>query len=333
MTKKLSDQFNNKKILITGGTGSFGSTFLNNLIKHSRPKKILIFSRDEMKQWDLKEKLKKYQNVDFIIGDVRDGEKIFNSFRGIDFVVHAAATKIVPTAERNPEECIKTNVLGAMNVINSSIQNKVTKVVALSTDKASSPINLYGASKLCSDKLFTSQINHQTKTLFSVVRYGNVLGSRGSLIPFFLSLKNKKELPITHPNMTRFFLTLEDAVNFVNFAFRIMKGGEIFVKKLNAIKIVELAKLINPRAKHKIVGIREGEKIHEQMIGVDDSLFTVEFKDHYEILPNLKIKALKLKMKAKKVKPNFIYSSNTTGKLSKSYLQKKINQIKIRLKI
>ena len=325
MKKNLSNQFKNKKVLITGGTGSFGSTFVR---KYTSPKQIMIFSRDEMKQWMLKEELKKYNNINYIIGDVRDAEKTHNVFRGIDYVVHAAATKIVPTAERNPEECIKTNVLGGMNVINASIANKVKKVVALSTDKASSPINLYGASKLCSDKLFTSQVNNNLNTTFSVVRYGNVLGSRGSIIPFFLSLKNKSELPITHPEMTRFFLTLEDAVEFVSFAFQNMTGGEIFVKKLNAIKITTLARLINPLARHKIVGIREGEKIHEQMIGVDDSMFTVEFKNHYEILPNFEIKKLKIKKKAKKVKPNFLYSSSTTGKIDSDYLVKKINEIK-----
>ena len=331
MKKNLLNQFKNKKVLITGGTGSFGSTFVKYLLKYTSPKQIMIFSRDEMKQWMLKEELKKYNKINYIIGDVRDAERTHNVFRGVDYVVHAAATKIVPTAERNPEECIKTNVLGGMNVINASIANKVKKVVALSTDKASSPINLYGASKLCSDKLFTSQVNNNLNTTFSVVRYGNVLGSRGSIIPFFLSLKNKSELPITHPEMTRFFLTLEDAVEFVSFAFQNMTGGEIFVKKLNAIKITTLARLINPLARHKIVGIREGEKIHEQMIGVDDSMFTVEFKNHYEILPNFEIKKLKIKKKAKKVKSDFLYSSSTTGKIDSYYLAKKIDEIKKRI--
>ena len=331
MKKNLLNQFKNKKVLITGGTGSFGSTFVKYLLKYTSPKQILIYSRDEMKQWMLKEELKKYKKINYIIGDIRDAEKTHNAFRRVDYIVHAAATKIVPTAERNPEECIKTNVLGGMNVINASIANKVKKVVALSTDKASSPINLYGASKLCSDKLFTSQVNNNVNTTFSVVRYGNVLGSRGSIIPFFLSLKDKSELPITHPEMTRFFLTLEDAVEFVSFAFQNMTGGEIFVKKLNAIKITTLARLINPLARHKIVGIREGEKIHEQMIGVDDSMFTVEFKNHYEILPNFEIKKLKIKKKAKKVKPDFLYSSSTTGKIDSDYLEKKINEIKKRI--
>ena len=232
MKKSKFNHFNNKIILITGGTGSFGSMFIGEILKKTNPKKIIIFSRDEMKQWKMQENYKKNEKLKFIIGDVRDGEKVdsvFKSFK-IDYVVHAAATKIVPTAELNPEECIKTNIFGAINIIRSSIANGVKKVVALSTDKASSPINLYGASKLCSDKLFCSQINNTTKTIFSVVRYGNVLGSRGSVIPFFLSLKNKTYLPITHKNMTRFFLTLNDAVDFVSYAFEKMTGGEIYVK-------------------------------------------------------------------------------------------------------
>jgi len=318
--------------LITGGTGSFGSMFISEILKKTNPKKIIIFSRDEMKQWKMQENYRKNKKLKFIIGDVRDGEKVdsvFKSFK-IDYVVHAAATKIVPTAELNPEECIKTNIFGAINIIRSSIANGVKKVVALSTDKASSPINLYGASKLCSDKLFCSQINNTTKTIFSVVRYGNVLGSRGSVIPFFLSLKNKTYLPITHKNMTRFFLTLNDAVDFVSFAFEKMTGGEIYVKKLNSIKILELAKIISPKSKIKIIGIREGEKIHEQMIGKDDSEFTVEFKSHYEILPSLLIKKNKIKAGGKKVNKDFYYGSDNTGLIDKSYLNKEIENIKVR---
>ena len=326
------NHFNNKIILITGGTGSFGSMFIGEILKKTNPKKIIIFSRDEMKQWKMQENYKKNEKLKFIIGDVRDGEKVdsvFKSFK-IDYVVHAAATKIVPTAELNPEECIKTNIFGAINIIRSSIANGVKKVVALSTDKASSPINLYGASKLCSDKLFCSQINNTTKTIFSVVRYGNVLGSRGSVIPFFLSLKNKTYLPITHKNMTRFFLTLNDAVDFVSYAFEKMTGGEIYVKKLNSIKILELAKIISPKSKIKIIGIREGEKIHEQMIGKDDSEFTVEFKDHYEILPSLLIKKNKIKAGGKKVSKDFYYGSDNTGIIDKDYLNKEIENIKVR---
>ena len=332
MKKSKFNHFNNKIILITGGTGSFGSMFISEILQKTNPKKIIIFSRDEMKQWKMQENYKKNEKLKFIIGDVRDGEKVdsvFKSFK-IDYVVHAAATKIVPTAELNPEECIKTNIFGAINIIRSSIANGVKKVVALSTDKASSPINLYGASKLCSDKLFCSQINNTTKTIFSVVRYGNVLGSRGSVIPFFLSLKNKAFLPITHKDMTRFFLTLNDAVDFVSYAFEKMAGGEIYVKKLNSIKILELAKIISPKSKIKIIGIREGEKIHEQMIGKDDSEFTVEFKNHYEILPSLQLKDQKIKAGGKKVDKDFYYGSDNTGIINESYLKKEIENIKIR---
>ena len=332
MKKNNFYHFKNKNILITGGTGSFGSMFISEILKKSKPKKIIVFSRDEMKQWKMQENYKNNKTLKFIIGDVRDSEKVdsvFKSFK-IDYVIHAAATKIVPTAELNPEECIKTNIFGAINIIRSSIANNVKKVVALSTDKASSPINLYGASKLCSDKLFCSQINNTNKTIFSVVRYGNVLGSRGSVIPFFLSLKDKTYLPITHKDMTRFFLTLKDAVEFVSFAFEKMVGGEIYVKKLSSIKILKLAKIISPRSKIKIIGIREGEKIHEQMIGKDDSEFTVEFKKHYEILPNLRIKEQKIKAGGKKVNNNFYYGSDNTSLIDEKYLKKEIENIKVR---
>ncbi len=326
------DHFNNKNILITGGTGSFGSILVNHLLNRAKPKNIIIYSRDEMKQWNMNEKYKKNNKLKFIIGDVRDNERVDTVFANnkLDYVIHAAATKIVPTAEINPEECIKTNIFGAMNIIRASINNGVKKVVALSTDKASSPINLYGASKLCSDKLFSSQINNTNKTIFSVVRYGNVLGSRGSVIPFFLSLKNQKYLPLTHKDMTRFFLTLNHAVDFVSFAFKNMKGGEIFVKKLGSIKIIDLAKIINPKSKIKLIGIREGEKIHEQMIGKDDSEFTVEFKSHYEILPNLSVKKQKIKNGGKSVPKNFYYGSDNTEKIDINYIKKEIENIKVR---
>jgi UDP-N-acetylglucosamine 4,6-dehydratase/5-epimerase len=320
--------FKNRNLLITGGTGSFGNQLINYL-KNKKLKKIIIYSRDEMKQWFLQEKLKDCKNLKFIIGDVRDCERLKYAMTDCDLVVHAAATKIVPTAEYNPEECIKTNIIGAMNVIRSAIETKVKKVIALSTDKASSPINLYGASKLCSDKLFTSQVNNDSiKTKFAVVRYGNVLGSRGSVIPFFLSKKNNNEtIPITHKDMTRFFLTLEETVKFVEFAFKKMEGGEIYVKKLNSINIVELAKIISPRSKLKYIGIRAGEKIHEQMIGKDDSEFTLEYKNHYEILPNFHIKNKKIKKGGKKVKQNFYYSSDNTEVISKKFLINEINKI------
>ena len=320
--------FKNKNLLITGGTVSFGSQLIN-YFKNKKLKKIIVYSRDEMKQWFLQEKLKDYKNLKFIIGDVKDCDRLKYAMTDCDLVVHAAATKIVPTAEYNPEECIKTNIIGAMNVIRSAIETKVKKVIALSTDKASSPINLYGASKLCSDKLFTSQVNNNAvKTKFAVVRYGNVLGSRGSVIPFFLSKKNNNEtIPITHKDMTRFFLTLEEAVKFVEFAFQKMSGGEIYVKKLNSINIVKLAKIISPKSKLEYIGIRAGEKIHEQMIGKDDSEFTLEFKNHYEILPNFYIKNKKIKKGGKKVNQNFYYSSENTGAISKKFLIKEINKI------
>jgi len=323
--------FKNKKILITGGTGSFGGAMLDFLIK-KKLKEIIIYSRDEMKQWFLKEKLKDHQNIKFVIGDVRDLDRLRYAVKGCDYVIHAAATKIVPTAEKNPEECIKTNIIGGLNIIKASLDNKVKKVIALSTDKASSPINLYGATKLCSDKMFTSQYYEKTYTKFSVVRYGNVLGSRGSIIPHFLSIKNSGIFPLTHKDMTRFFLSLEDAVKFVANCFGLMKGGEIFIKKLPSVSIKDLISKIHPHPKIKIIGLREGEKIHEQMIGTDDALYTVEFKDHYEILPDLKLKKIKL-ANGNNVKNGFFYSSNNTTKISSNYLKKEILKIEKNLKL
>ena len=331
MKIKHDNSIKNKSVLITGGTGSFGTAMADKLI-NSKVKKIIIFSRDEMKQWFLKERFKKYFNkIEYIIGDVRDREKVENVTRNIDYIIHAAATKIVPTAERNPDECIKTNILGAMNIINSAELNKVKKVIALSTDKASSPINLYGATKLCSDKLFTSKSFNKSNTIFSVVRYGNVLGSRGSIIPFFLSIK-ENILPITHLDMTRFFLSLDEAVNFVLFCFVKMKGGEIFVKKLPSVLITELAKIIKPKAKLKIIGLREGEKIHEQMIGVDDSPYTLEYRSHFEILPDLNLKkTIENQKNCKSVDKDFFYSSKNTEKINLIFLKKEIEKIKKKL--
>ena len=316
-----------KSVFISGGTGSFGSKMLD-CLKNKKIKKIIIFSRDEMKQWFLKEKLKKYKNIKFVIGDIRDLDRLSYSMKDCDYAVHAAATKIVPTAEKNPEECIKTNIIGGMNIIKASLTNKLKKVIALSTDKASSPINLYGATKLCSDKLFTSQYYEKNYTKFSVVRYGNVLGSRGSIIPHFLSVKKKGIFPLTHEDMTRFFLSLDHAVEFVNFCFGKMQGGEIFVKKLPSVKIKELIKLIHSKPKIKIIGLREGEKIHEQMIGIDDSIYTVEFKNHFEILPDLKLKLKKIKtLKGKSVHKDFFYSSNNAKKINQEYLKNEILKI------
>ena len=257
-------------ILITGGTGSFGRMFVPLTLKKFNPKRLVIFSRDEMKQWEMQKQFKNDSRVRFFIGDVRDKDRLHRSLRGVDYVVHAAASKIVDNAEYNPFEYIKTNVNGAMNVIDASIDQNVKKVVALSTDKASNPINLYGATKLASDKLFVatnSSYAEGHKTSFSVVRYGNVMGSRGSVIPFFLSLKKNGILPITDKRMTRFMITLEQGVELVWKAFDDMVGGEIYVKKIPSIKVTDIAKVINPKAKIKLIGVRPGEKLHEQMIG------------------------------------------------------------------
>lgn len=281
--------FEGSTILVTGGTGSFGNTFVPMTLERFNPKKIIIFSRDEMKQWDMAKRFQSDQRVRFFIGDVRDRERLYRALDGVDFVVHAAATKIVPTAEYNPFECIKTNIDGAMNLIDASIDKNVKSVVALSTDKASSPINLYGATKLASDKIFVAG-NHYAGgriTRFSVVRYGNVMGSRGSVIPFFMSLKDKGVLPITDNRMTRFMISLEQGVELVWHAFEDMIGGEIYVKKIPSMKVADLARVVAPEAKQTEVGIRPGEKLHEQMIGVEDAHFTYEYPDHYKILPQI----------------------------------------------
>jgi UDP-N-acetylglucosamine 4,6-dehydratase len=277
----------NQTILVTGGTGSFGNTFVPMTLERFNPKKIIIYSRDEMKQWDMAKKFKDDPRVRFFIGDVRDRERLYRAMDGVDYVVHAAATKIVPTAEYNPFECVKTNVQGAMNLIDACIDKKVKRVVALSTDKASSPVNLYGATKLASDKLFVAGNSYAGghDTRFSVVRYGNVMGSRGSVIPFFMSIKDGGVLPITDERMTRFMITLEQGVELVWHAFEDMEGGEIYVKKIPSMKVVDLAKALAPQARLEIVGIRPGEKLHEQMIGAEDSFYTYEYPEHYKILP------------------------------------------------
>ena len=305
----------NSSILITGGTGSFGQSFVPKTLKKYDPKRLVIFSRDEMKQWEMAKRFKNDKRVRFFIGDVRDKERLYRALDGVDYVIHAAATKIVPTAEYNPFECIKTNIIGAMNLIDACIDQKVKKVVALSTDKASGPINLYGSTKLASDKLFVASNSSYAsghKTSFSVVRYGNVMGSRGSIIPFFLSLKDQKTIPITDVRMTRFMISLEQGVNLVWHAFNDMIGGEIYVKKIPSIKVTDIAKVIAPNSKFEIIGIRPGEKLHEQMIGYEDSFTTFEYKDYFKILPQLNNwgkdkKRIKL---GKKVKDGFIYNSN-----------------------
>jgi UDP-N-acetylglucosamine 4,6-dehydratase (inverting) len=256
-------------------------------LEHYEPEQIVIFSRDEMKQWDMSLKYQGDPRLRFVIGDVRDKMRLVQVMQGVDHVVHAAATKIVPTAEYNPAECIKTNINGAMNVIDACNETGVKSVVALSTDKASNPVNLYGATKLASDKLFVSSnpMNGQEGTRFSVVRYGNVMGSRGSIIPFFLSLKETGELPITDIEMTRFMISLEEGVKLVWHAFNDMHGGEIYVKKIPSMNVVDIAETIAPGARHKIIGIRPGEKLHEQMIGLEDAPHTYEYGEYFKILP------------------------------------------------
>lgn len=277
----------NSTILITGGTGSFGKKFIQMTIKKYNPKKIIVFSRDEIKQWDMAKLYQKNDKVRFFIGDVRDRERLYRAFDGIDYVIHAAATKIVPTAEYNPFECIKTNVLGAMNVIDAAIDKRVKGVVSLSTDKASSPVNLYGATKLTSDKLFVAANAYSGEhgTKFSVVRYGNVMGSRGSVIPFFDSIKESGILPITDERMTRFMITLEQGVGLVWYAFKDMVGGEIYVKKIPSMYLIDLAATVAPKCELNFIGMRPGEKLHEQMIGTEDAPFTYEYPQYFKILP------------------------------------------------
>lgn len=281
--------FSDSTILVTGGTGSFGNTFIPMTLKKYNPKKLIVLSRDEMKQWDMAKKYDGDSRVRFFIGDVRDRERLYRALDGVDFVVHAAATKIVPTAEYNPFECVKTNINGAMNLIDACIDKGVKRVVALSTDKASSPINLYGATKLASDKLFVAgnAYSREHGTQFAVVRYGNVMGSRGSVIPFFMSIRDQGELPITDSRMTRFMISLEQGVELVWHAFEDMKGGEIYVKKIPSMKVTDIARVLAPNAKQTIVGIRPGEKIHEQMVGKEDAYSTYEYSEHFKILPQI----------------------------------------------
>ena len=275
------------RLLVTGGTGSFGQKFVAMTLAKYDPRRLVIYSRDEMKQWEMAKRYRGDDRVRFFIGDVRDSARLTRALDGIDYVVHAAATKIVPIAEYNPFECIKTNVMGAMNLIDACIDRGVTRVVALSTDKASSPINLYGASKLASDKLFVAGNSYSgsQSTRFAVVRYGNVMGSRGSVIPLFQSLAHTGVLPITSEQMTRFMITLEQGIDLVWHALDDMVGGEIYVRRIPSMRLVDIARAVAPDARHEIVGIRPGEKVHEQMIGVDDAPYTYEYPGHYKILP------------------------------------------------
>ena len=278
----------NASILVTGGTGSFGNTFIPMTLERYNPRRLVIYSRDEMKQWEMAKKFPDDPRVRFFIGDVRDKDRLYRALDGIEYVVHAAATKIVPTAEYNPFECVKTNVIGAMNLIDACIDHGVKRVVALSTDKASAPVNLYGATKLTSDKLFAAGNSYsggEKGTSFSIVRYGNVMGSRGSVIPFFLSQATAGRVSLTDPTMTRFMITLEQGVRLVWHAFDDMVGGETYVRKIPSMSLVDIARACAPNAIQEVVGIRPGEKIHEQMIGTEDAHYTYEYPDYYKILP------------------------------------------------
>lgn len=282
--------FDDNSVLITGGTGSFGSAFAHSVLARYPRSKVIVFSRDEMKQWELAKTLGQDSRVRFFVGDVRDRERLYRAFDGVDYVVHAAASKIVETAEYNPFETVKTNIIGAMNVVDAAIDRKVKKVVALSTDKASSPTNLYGASKLVSDKLFlaANAYSGQSGTVFCAVRYGNVMGSRGSVIPLFMErVRNGLPLQITDGRMTRFMISLDEGVAMVEKALQATTGNEIFVRKIPSMNVLELAETLDPGGKREIIGMRPGEKLHEQMISEEDSLHTWEFDDHFRILSAL----------------------------------------------
>ena len=281
----MTDIFKGKTILVTGGTGSFGKKFIEIVLRDFNPKKLIIFSRDEMKQYEMK-KVFNDERLRYFIGDIRDADRLHRAFHNVDIIVHAAALKIVPAAEYNPFEAVKTNVIGAENVINLAIDNNIEKVIALSTDKAANPINLYGATKLCSEKMFTAANNYSPEgTKFSVVRYGNVFGSRGSVVPFFKECREKGTVPITDERMTRFWITLEQGVNFVLQCIKDMKGGEIFIPKIPSMKITDLAEAICPGCRQEVVGIRPGEKLHETLVPKDDGIYTYEYDDRFIIYP------------------------------------------------
>tara|TARA_B100000686_G_C16698457_1_gene921950 strand:+ start:178 stop:1179 length:1002 start_codon:yes stop_codon:yes gene_type:complete len=326
------NHLNNKNILITGGTGSFGQKFIETVLNKFKPKRLIVFSRDEQKQFNLQQKWKEGGSspMRYFIGDVRDANRLSLAMRDADIVIHAAALKHVPAAEYNPFEAVKTNVLGAQNVIDASLQNNVKQVIALSTDKASSPINLYGASKLTSDKLFVAANNFKgSKNIrFSVVRYGNVMSSRGSVIPLFLNKKKDGVIPITDKRMTRFNITLQEGVDFVLFCLKKMWGGEIFVPKIPSYRLIDLAKAVAPNCKLKIVGLRPGEKLHEEMISTSDAVNTIEFKKYFVITPYSKFinwnkkKFIKFNKEGKNCDNGFSYNSFN----NKEYLT--TNQIK-----
>lgn len=307
--------FNGKNILITGGTGSFGKRFIRRILKEYKPNKIIVYSRDELKQYEMAKVFPSslYPCLRYFLGDVRDRERLSRAFKEVDVVIHAAALKHVPAAEYNPFEFIKTNVLGAQNIIECAIDRGVKKVIALSTDKASNPINLYGATKLCSDKLFVAGNSYSgdSGTRFAVVRYGNVMGSRGSVIPFFMTQREKGVIPITDDRMTRFWITLDQSIDLVIQAMQQTQGGEIFVPRIPSMKVIDLAKAIAPNCKLTSVGIRPGEKLHECMIGEDDAPYTFEYATHYVIEPSIHgwHREENKHVGARKVAENFRYSS------------------------
>jgi UDP-N-acetylglucosamine 4,6-dehydratase (inverting) len=313
MTKpKLS--FDGSNILITGGTGSFGHAFVSTVLKKYNPRRVIVYSRDEMKQWEMSKLYEQEPRVRFFVGDVRDRDRLSRAFDNVDYVIHAAALKIVPTAEYNPFECVKTNINGAMNVIDAAIDKGVKRVVALSTDKASSPVNLYGATKLVSDKLFVAGNayagGHNTR--FAVVRYGNVMGSRGSVIPLFQSMAGRGSLPITDAAMTRFMVSLEQGVELACRALEDTEGGEIYVKKVPSMKVADIARAVDAAASHEIVGIRPGEKLHEQMISAEDSVHTYEYDDYFKIMPAINRSGNETRVKGgRKVPEGYVYASDT----------------------
>ena len=316
-----SSSLDGANILVTGGTGSFGQAFIGRLFAHHRPGRVVVFSRDELKQYEMQQRFTQPQ-LRFFIGDVRDRERLDRALRGVDVVIHAAALKQVPAAEYNPIECIKTNVIGAENIINACIDQKVKKVIALSTDKAVNPVNLYGATKLCSDKLFVAA-NHLTgssrEPRFAVVRYGNVLGSRGSVVPFFQQCREKKKVPITDPRMTRFWIRLDDGAAFVGRCLDLITGGEIFVPKIPSMRIVDLAEAIVPGCEQEIVGIRPGEKVHELLITRDDARLTLEFDDFFVIKPSIHMwnpteSGIYNGEQGRQVADDFEYASNTNDR-------------------
>ena len=304
-----------KSVLVTGATGSFGKCFVKTVLAQYDPKRLVVFSRDELKQFEMQQVIQS-PRLRFFLGDVRDKERLYRAFDGIEVVIHAAAMKQVPASEYNPMEAVKTNILGAENVINVCIDQGVTHVIALSTDKAANPANLYGATKLCADKLFTAAnaLAARHRTMFSVVRYGNVIGSRGSVIPFFMRRRASGVIPITDARMTRFWITLDQGVNFVISSLEHMRGGEIFVPKIPSMKVIDVAKVVAPECKTEIIGIRPGEKLHEIMITQDDAINTVEFAHHYAVQPAAywwDQKAYLRKTGARPVAENFHYSSDT----------------------